>query len=202
MEEKSSGHIVIKKYSNRRLYDSANRKYITLEEIADLIKEGNEVKVIDTQTGDDISKLILIQVILESEKNKEDILPVSFLHMLIKYGNKIARDFFENSFLMMFQPYLSFQDSLKKNIQRWQDTALAPTGLNFPVSYENFFKDKEDKVGDQKIIETKENEVALSSREINLLREKIKELDGKIESLNRNRKSKTNKKASNAKTDI
>jgi polyhydroxyalkanoate synthesis regulator protein len=92
--------------------------------------------VIDTQTGEDISKLILIQVVLESEKNKEDILPASFLHMLIKYGNKIARDFIENSFLMMFQPYLSFQDSLKKNMRLWKDTGLMPPGLEMPFPSE------------------------------------------------------------------
>lgn len=202
MEDRSSGQMVIKKYSNRRLYDTSNRKYITLEEISDLIKKGNEVKVIDTQSGEDISKLILIQVILESERNKEDILPVSFLHMLIKYGNKMAKDFFENSFLMMFQPYLSFQDSLKKNVQMWQGSGLSPTGMNFPVSYENFFKEKENKVDYQKNNETKQDVVATQHSEIDLLRNKMKELDEKIESLNKNRKSKINKKAVSAKTNI
>lgn len=75
--------ITIKKYSNRRLYDSTNKRYVTLEDIAGLIREGNEINVVDSQSGEDITKVILIQVILESEKNKEDILPVSFLHMLI-----------------------------------------------------------------------------------------------------------------------
>ena len=202
MEDRSSGQIVIKKYSNRRLYDTSNRKYITLQEISDLIKGGSEVKVIDTQSGEDISKLILIQVVLESEKNKEDILPVSFLHMLIKYGNKIARDFFENSFLMMFQPYLSFQDSLKKNLQMWQGSGISPAGMNFPVSYENFFKEKENKVDNQKNNETKQDVVTTQHSEIDLLRNKIKELDEKIESLNKNRRSKIGKKAVSAKTNI
>ncbi|MGH7902117.1 MAG: polyhydroxyalkanoate synthesis regulator DNA-binding domain-containing protein [Thermodesulfobacteriota bacterium] len=202
MGDRSSGQIVIKKYSNRRLYDTSNRKYITLEEISDLIKGGSEVKVIDTQSGEDISKLILIQVVLESEKNKEDILPVSFLHMLIKYGNKIARDFFENSFLMMFQPYLSFQDTVKKNIQMWQGSGLSPTGMNFPVSYESYFKGKEEMTDKQKKMIDKEDVVASSSSEIDLLRNKIKELDQKIESLNRNRRSRIGKKAVNAKTNI
>jgi polyhydroxyalkanoate synthesis repressor PhaR len=136
MEERLSGQVVIKKYSNRRLYDTKHKKYVTLDEIGALIREGDEIKVIDTQTGEDISKLILIQVVLESEKNKEDILPASFLHMLIKYGNKIARDFIENSFLMMFQPYLSFQDSLKKNMRLWKDTGLMPPGLEMPFPSE------------------------------------------------------------------
>jgi len=108
--------IVIKKYSNRRLYDSVKKKYITLEDISDLIKSGKEIQVIDTQTKEDITKLILIQTILENEKNKEDILPASFLHNLIKYGNQIAKEYFDNSFIMMMQPYISFQKNLQKNM--------------------------------------------------------------------------------------
>ena len=112
--ENDSDAVVIKKYSNRRLYDSAKKKYITLEHISDLIKSGKEIQVIDTQTKEDITKLILIQTILENEKNKEDILPASFLHSIIKYGNQIAKEYFDNSFIMMMQPYISFQKKLQK----------------------------------------------------------------------------------------
>ena len=66
--------ITIKKYSNRRLYDSTNKRYVTLEDIETLIREGSEIKVLDSQSGENITKVILIQVILESEKNREDIL--------------------------------------------------------------------------------------------------------------------------------
>jgi len=200
MEDRSSGQILIKKYSNRRLYDTSNRKYITLEEISNLIKGGKEVRVIDTQSGEDISKLILIQAILESEKNKEDIIPLSFLHMLIKYGNKIARDFFENSLLMMFQPYLSFQDTIKKNFSLLQETALSPPGLKFPFANETRKGEQEVKLNRNEKLDS--SEPISSLREIELLRNKIKELDEKIESLNKNRKSKINKKAVSAKTNI
>jgi polyhydroxyalkanoate synthesis repressor PhaR len=201
MQEEISGQIVIKKYSNRRLYDSTNKRYVTLDEIANLIKEGNAIRVYDTQTGEDISKLILIQVILENEKNKQDILPVSFLHLLIKYGNKFARDFFENSFLMMFQPYLSFQDSLKKNIKFWQESGLVPPGVNFPL----LDKDNEplNSLGDgvmTKHSATDEDQTDErtddSSTEIDRLRENIKELDQRIKSLNKKRIQKAKKKGS------
>lgn len=129
--------ITIKKYSNRRLYDSTNKTYVTLEDIASLIREGSEIKVIDSQSGENITKVILIQVILESEKNKEDILPVSFLHMLIKYGNQVAKDFFENYFLMMFQPYNYVKDNYKKNIHMWQQMGWYPEELNLPTEFEN-----------------------------------------------------------------
>ncbi len=194
MQENLSGHVVIKKYSNRRLYDTKHKKYVTLDEIASLIREGNEVKVIDTQTGEDISKLILIQVVLESEKNKQDILPVSFLHMLIKYGNKIARDFIENSFLMMFQPYLSFQDSLKKNVRMWKETGLMPPGLEMPFSSGGQDVSSEREYDYEAPPGPETDEMNRSSSELEALRQKIKELDTKIKNLDKNQRSKPKKK--------
>jgi polyhydroxyalkanoate synthesis repressor PhaR len=195
MQENLSGHVVIKKYSNRRLYDTKHKKYVTLDEIGALIREGNEIKVVDTQTGEDISKLILIQVVLESEKNKEDILPASFLHMLIKYGNKIAKDFIENSFLMMFQPYLSFQDNLKKNMRLWKETGLMPPGLEIPFPSEGPDVLPERKSGYESASSPEVEEPQPSSSELEALRQKIKELDTKIKNLNRTQRSKPKKKA-------
>jgi len=178
--------ITIKKYSNRRLYDSTNKRYVTLEDIAFLIREGSEIKVIDSQSGDDISKVILIQVILESEKNKEDILPVSFLHMLIKYGNKVAKDFFENYFLMMFQPYNYVKENYKKNINMWQQMGWYPSDLNMPVDLENFnsknlspstIKD------DSENSERYEPPGGYRASEVELLMKKMKELEKKVNSL-------------------
>jgi len=126
--------IVIKKYSNRRLYDTTHKRYVTLDDIASLIREGHEIKVIDSQTGEDITKIILIQVIWEGEKNKQDILPTSFLHMLIKYGNQIAREFFENYFLMMFQPYLTFQEKMSKNLVSLKEFPWLPPSFGTPPS--------------------------------------------------------------------
>lgn len=200
MQENLSGHVVIKKYSNRRLYDTKHKKYVTLEEIGALIREGSEIKVIDTQTGEDISKLILIQVVLESEKNKEDILPVSFLHMLIKYGNKIARDFIENSFLMMFQPYLSFQDSLKKNMSLWKGTGLMPPGLEMPSPSEGQDVTSERKNNYESESSPEAEESQPSPLELEALRQKIKELDNKIQKLDKGHRGKSKKRANRSKT--
>lgn len=194
MQENVSGHVVIKKYSNRRLYDTKHKKYVTLDEIGALIREGDEIKVIDTQTGEDISKLILIQVVLESEKNKEDILPVSFLHMLIKYGNKIARDFIENSFLMMFQPYLTFQDSLKKNMSLWKGTGLMPPGLEMPFPSEGQDVTSERKNDYEPTVPREAEEPQTSSFELKELRQKIKELDTKIKKLDKTQRIKPKKR--------
>lgn len=185
------GQVIIKKYSNRRLYDSTNKKYVTLDDIAALIREGNEVKVIDSQSGADISKVILIQVVLESEKNKEDILPVSFLHMLIKYGNKVAKDFFENYFLMMFQPYFSVQENFKKNIRLWQEMGWFPPGVKLPANFEEMNSSETESEG--KTTEPKfpwppsylkkAMPESQTSKEVELLMEKIKELEKKVNSI-------------------
>lgn len=178
--------ITIKKYSNRRLYDSTNKRYVTLDNIASLIKEGSEIKVIDSQSGEDISKVILIQVILESEKNKEDILPVSFLHMLIKYGNKVAKDFFENYFLMMFQPYNYLKDNYRENIRMWQQMGLSPSDLNMPQDFEKLnSKDIAPSTikDDSKSDELYDAPVEYRASDVELLMEKMKELEKKVNSL-------------------
>jgi polyhydroxyalkanoate synthesis repressor PhaR len=171
--------IVIKKYSNRRLYDTTHKTYVTLEDIAALIREGHEVKVIDSQTEEDITKVVLIQVIWEGEKNKQDILPTSFLHMLIKYGNQIAREFFENYFLMMFQPYLSFQERKMPPLLKMPEQAGAEHGTEGEDSSKTGSPARED---------------STQHSEIEELKHRIKELEDKIESINRQKtadKSKT-----------
>ena len=178
--------ITIKKYSNRRLYDSTNKRYVTLDNIASLIREGSEIKVIDSQSGEDISKVILIQVILESEKNKEDILPVSFLHMLIKYGNKVAKDFFENYFLMMFQPYNYLKDNYRENIRMWQQMGLYPSDLNMPQDFEKInSKDIAPSTikDDSKSDELYDAPVEYRASDVELLMEKMRELEKKVNSL-------------------
>ncbi|TDI92158.1 MAG: hypothetical protein E2O72_00505 [Candidatus Dadabacteria bacterium] len=178
--------ITIKKYSNRRLYDSTNKRYVTLDNIASLIREGSEIKVIDSQSGEDISKVILIQVILESEKNKEDILPVSFLHMLIKYGNKVAKDFFENYFLMMFQPYNYLKDNYRENIRMWRQMGLYPSDLNMPQDFEKLnSKDIAPSTikDDSKSDELYDAPVEYRASDVELLMEKMKELEKKVNSL-------------------
>jgi polyhydroxyalkanoate synthesis repressor PhaR len=191
-EKVSPGQVIIKKYSNRRLYDSTNKRYVTLEDISELIRAGNEVRVIDSQSGADISKVILIQVILESEKNKEDILPVSFLHMLIKYGNKVAKDFFENYFLMMFQPYLSVQDNFKKNMKMWHEMGWFPPGGGMAPNFDSKSPlggtMSESEMGQHlkemfDATSKKAKESSESPNDVELLMEKIKKLEDKVNSL-------------------
>ncbi|MEM1131694.1 MAG: polyhydroxyalkanoate synthesis repressor PhaR [Pseudomonadota bacterium] len=84
------GVIIIKKYANRRLYNTHSSSYITLDYIATLIRNGDEFKVIDAKSGDDITRSILTQIIMDEESGEEQILPTSFLRQIIgMYGNSM-----------------------------------------------------------------------------------------------------------------
>src|SRR5690606_8165666 len=90
-EKDDGGRVVIKKYANRRLYNTASSSYITLEDLAKMVRQGTEFVVLDAKTGTDITHQILTQIIMEEESNGgEQMLPVSFLRDLISmYGNSM-----------------------------------------------------------------------------------------------------------------
>ncbi len=78
--------VIIKRYHNRKLYNTEAKRYITLEQIEELIKQQVEVKVIDNATGEDITATTLSQIIFELEKNQDGFLPVSLLLSLVQSG--------------------------------------------------------------------------------------------------------------------
>jgi polyhydroxyalkanoate synthesis repressor PhaR len=83
---KNEGEIVIKKYANRRLYNTGTSTYVTLEDLAKMVKKGEEFLVQDAKTGEDITHSVLTQIIFEQEsKTGNTLLPISFLRQLISY---------------------------------------------------------------------------------------------------------------------
>lgn len=84
------GPVTIKKYANRRLYNTSSSSYITLDDLAKMTREGVDFQVLDAKSGDDITHSILTQIIMEEESSGEQMLPVSFLRQLIgMYGNSM-----------------------------------------------------------------------------------------------------------------
>ena len=89
-EASGSEPIVIKKYANRRLYNTRSSSYITLDDLARMTREGVDFQVVDAKSGKDITHQILTQIIMEEESHGEQMLPVSFLRQLISmYGNSM-----------------------------------------------------------------------------------------------------------------
>ena len=85
--------VVIKKYSDRRLYDSTARKYVKLDDIAQMIRNGVEVKVVDGRTGKDLTYRILTQIVVEDARDRESALPVQLLRHLVRATDRATHDF-------------------------------------------------------------------------------------------------------------
>ena len=84
--------ITIKKYENRRLYDTTNSRYINLEEIAELIKDGHEVKVVDAASGEDITRVVLTQIIMEDAKGPDSAFPLDILKQMVIASGKATQE--------------------------------------------------------------------------------------------------------------
>ena len=90
--EKNTDRVVIKKYANRRLYNTASSSYVTLEHLSDMVKEGVDFVVYDAKTGEDITRSVLTQIIFEEENRGggQNLLPIQFLRQLIRfYGDQM-----------------------------------------------------------------------------------------------------------------
>ncbi len=89
-DEAAQATIVIKKYANRRLYNTATGSYVTLENLCDMVRKGEDFVVRDAKSGDDITRQVLTQIIVEQEAKGQNMLPISFLRQLIQlYGDNV-----------------------------------------------------------------------------------------------------------------
>src|SRR5690606_24651577 len=120
-EASGPGPIVIKKYANRRLYNTSSSSYITLEDLARMTREGVDFQVVDAKTGKDITHQILTQIIMEEESHGEQMLPISFLRQLISmYGNSMQA---------LMPHYLeATMDNFRANQRKLQETWTASMG--------------------------------------------------------------------------
>jgi polyhydroxyalkanoate synthesis repressor PhaR len=87
---KAEAPVVIKKYANRRLYNTQTSSYVTLDHLAQMVKAGTEFEVRDARTGEDITRSVLTQIIFEEEAKGQSLLPIKFLRQLIRfYGDSL-----------------------------------------------------------------------------------------------------------------
>lgn len=115
--------IIIKKYANRRLYNTDTSSYITLDDLARMVRENVDFKVLDAKTGDEITHSILTQIIVDEESNGTQMLPVSFLRDLISmYGNSMQA---------MMPSYLeASMATFRKNREQLQEAFTSGIGAN------------------------------------------------------------------------
>jgi polyhydroxyalkanoate synthesis repressor PhaR len=140
-----SEKIVLKKYSNRRLYDTHNSCYVTLEDVTGLIKSGHQVEIIDAATKEDVTAFILTQVILEEARKKNILLPVPVLHLIIQHGDGALSDFFDKYLQKTIQNYLEYKKAFDDQFSKWLEVGtdmrkMMPNMMDAPATMQNFMQ--------------------------------------------------------------
>src|SRR5436190_20525913 len=138
---KSSAKVTIKKYANRRLYDTETSAYITLDRLAQMVREGHEFEVVDAKSGEDITRQVLTQIIVDEEARGTTMLPINFLKQLIGlYGNSMqtfvpsyleaAMDAFQRNQSAVKDAFGAnmFADLAKRNMAMFEEAAQAFAG--------------------------------------------------------------------------
>lgn len=121
--------IVIKKYANRRLYDTSASAYVTLEHLSELTRQGKEFIVQDAKTGEDLTRAVLAQIIFEQENKKEGVLPVSFLRQLIQ--------FYGDNFQAMLPAYLEMSmKTFNQQQEKWREYMSTAVGEDKAKAFE------------------------------------------------------------------
>ncbi len=158
MSEKQENNdiVIVKKYANRRLYDTSSSAYITLEGLCDMVKKGVEFKVIDAKTEEDLTRSVLTQIIFEQESKGYSLLPISFLRNIISfyddnlsavlpsYLDGIMENFNQNKDKMrsymgdssIYSPFKSFEEISKQNMEMFEKTMkmFNPFNISNPYS--------------------------------------------------------------------
>ncbi|MFI4976061.1 MAG: polyhydroxyalkanoate synthesis repressor PhaR [Caulobacterales bacterium] len=116
--------VVIQKYANRRLYNKATSTYITLDDLAGMVREGVDFVVYDAKSGEDITRKVLTQIIFEEENRGEHLLPIQFLRQLIRFYGDQMQAFLPSYLELSLDGFIRQQEQL-----RTQFTSLNPAGI-------------------------------------------------------------------------
>jgi polyhydroxyalkanoate synthesis repressor PhaR len=118
---------VIKKYSNRRLYDTGESRYIALDDLRQLVMDGKPFRVVDAGSGDDITRSILLQIIVEQEEKGQPILSTRLLEQIIRYYGDILQAFVGTYLEKSMESFASQQQALQDQME--QMLKLAPSSV-------------------------------------------------------------------------
>ena len=118
--------VIIKKYGNRRMYDTTGSRYVNLDDIAAFIREGKEVRVEDAKTGRDLTRVTLTQIITEDAKDKPTGLPLELLRQLIVASDQARQEFIMWYLKSAFDTYQAVQSAVQNRIGDMQSALLSP----------------------------------------------------------------------------
>lgn len=128
--------VVIKKYANRRLYNTETSMYITLEDVSKMVKEGAEFEVIDAKSGEDLTRQILTQIIVEQELTGQNVLSVPFLKRIINLYDDNIREFLPHYLEQSIEGFVENQEKIRQYMdQTWKQ--YNPMGQLEEISRQN-----------------------------------------------------------------
>ncbi|HET9230904.1 MAG TPA: polyhydroxyalkanoate synthesis repressor PhaR [Vitreimonas sp.] len=110
--------VIIKKYANRRLYNTAASTYVTLDHLSEMVREGVDFVVLDAKTGEDITRSVLTQIIVEMEGRGQNLLPVQFLRRLINFYGEPMQGFLPPYLEMSMESFAKAQEKMRENMSR------------------------------------------------------------------------------------
>lgn len=127
---------VVKKYANRRLYDTGRSSYVTLDDLCEMVKEGYDFVVYDAKSGEDITRSVLTQIIVEQEARGENLLPTGFLRKLIGFYGDNVQSLVPNYLEQTLDLFVNNQERLRDNINKSFEGMQNMSNMNpmFPAS--------------------------------------------------------------------
>src|SRR5208282_5158060 len=121
--------IVIKKYGNRRLYDTGGSRYVNLDDLAALVRDGQEVRVVDAKTGRDLTRVTMTQIITEDANDKPTGLPLELLRQLIVASDEVRQEFLMWYLKSAFDTYEQLQSAVQNRLSEVQSAILSPVDM-------------------------------------------------------------------------
>lgn len=110
--------VIIKKYANRRLYNTATSSYVTLDNLSDMVREGVDFVVFDAKSGDDITRSVLAQIIFEEESRGQNLLPIQFLRQLISFYGDSMQNLLPTYLEMSLDGFAKQQERFRSQFQQ------------------------------------------------------------------------------------
>jgi polyhydroxyalkanoate synthesis repressor PhaR len=155
--------VVLKKYGkNRRLYDTSAKRYVNLDELAAMIRSGIDVQVVDAKTGEDITRVCLMQIVMEDTKEKPTGLPLEMLRQLVVASDHVGREFIMWYLQSAFDTYKKVQGAMETGLTGVQSVATSPlqTLRNFVQSTTSEKKSEETKKSEESEIQELRQRIA------------------------------------------
>lgn len=177
--------LLIKRYASRRLYNTETSDYVTLEDIAEFIRDGREVQIIDLKSGDDLTRQYLLQIVAEHESRGENVLPISVLTDLVRsyttHATSMVPDFLAASFEMLQKG----QSRMMENMAKANPLAGMPGMEAMRAQQDAFLKAMTGGLNMGTMPTTESDEAEEDSEDLTEIRKQLAELQDKLSKLDK-----------------